>query len=48
MEDTQWPEISRFDPVMLVIGIKPGEVCEIIRPNKSSIVEKYYRLCANN
>jgi DNA-directed RNA polymerase subunit H (RpoH/RPB5) len=48
MEDTQWPEISRFDPVMLVIGIKPGEVCEIIRPNKSSIVEKYYRLCTNN
>jgi len=48
MEDSQWPEISRFDPVMLVIGIKPGEICEIIRPNKSSIVEKYYRLCTNN
>jgi len=48
MEDSQWPEISRFDPVMLVIGIKPGEICEIIRPNKCSIVEKYYRICTNN
>jgi DNA-directed RNA polymerase subunit H (RpoH/RPB5) len=48
MENSQWPEISRFDPVMLVIGIKPGEICEIIRPNKCSIVEKYYRICTNN
>jgi len=48
MEDNQWPEISRFDPVMLVIGIKPGEICEIIRPNKCSIIEKYYRICTNN
>ena len=48
MEDSQWPEISRFDPVMLVIGIKPGEICEITRPNKCSIVEKYYRICTNN
>jgi DNA-directed RNA polymerase subunit H (RpoH/RPB5) len=48
MEDSQWPEISRFDPVMVVIGIKPGEICEIIRPNKCSIVEKYYRICTNN
>ena len=48
MENSQWPEISRFDPVMIVIGIKPGEICEIIRPNKCSIVEKYYRICTNN
>ena len=48
MDNTQWPEISRFDPVMMVIGIRPGEICEIIRPNKCSIVEKYYRMCMNN
>lgn len=48
MENSQWPEISRFDPVMLVIGIKPGEICEIIRPNKCSITENYYRICTNN
>ena len=48
MDNTQWPEISRFDPVMMVIGIRPGEICEITRPNKCSIVEKYYRMCMNN
>ena len=48
MDNTQWPEISRFDPVMMVLGIRPGEICEIIRPNKCSIVEKYYRMCMNN
>ena len=48
MDNTQWPEISIFDPVMMVIGIRPGEICEIIRPNKCSIVEKYYRMCMNN
>jgi DNA-directed RNA polymerase subunit H (RpoH/RPB5) len=48
MDNTQWPEISRFDPVMMVLGIRPGEICEITRPNKCSIVEKYYRMCMNN
>lgn len=48
MEESQWPEISRFDPVILAIGMRPGEICEIIRPNKCSIFEKYYRLCLNN
>lgn len=43
--DEQFPEISRFDPVAQVIGIRPGEVCEIIRPSKTSIVSKYYRIC---
>jgi DNA-directed RNA polymerase subunit H (RpoH/RPB5) len=41
----QFPEISRFDPVSQVIGIKPGQVCEIDRPSKTSIISKYYRLC---
>jgi len=48
MEESQWPEISRFDPVILAIGMRPGEICEIIRPNKCSIYEKYYRMCLNN
>lgn len=43
--DEKFPEISRFDPVAQVIGIRPGEVCEIIRPSKTSIVSKYYRIC---
>lgn len=45
MDDTQFPDISRFDPVAQVIGIRPGEVCEIVRPSKTSIVAKYYRIC---
>lgn len=45
MDDGQFPEISRFDPVAQVIGIRPGQVCEIIRPSKSAIRSNYYRIC---
>lgn len=44
-EDSQFPEISRFDPVAMAIGLRPGDLCEIIRPSKTSIESKYYRLC---
>lgn len=42
---TQLPEISRFDPVAQVIGIRPGQVCEIIRSSKTAVSTKYYRVC---
>ena len=45
INDSQLPEISRFDPVAKVLGMRPDSVCEINRPNKSAIVSKYYRLC---
>lgn len=45
INDTQFPEISRFDPVAQIIGIRPGQVCEIIRPSKTSIQGNYYRIC---
>ena len=45
LEDTQFPDISRFDPVAQVIGIRPGQVCEIIRPSKTAIKGFYYRIC---
>jgi DNA-directed RNA polymerase subunit H len=45
INDKQFPEISRFDPVAQVIGIRPGEVCEIIRPSKIALTEPYYRIC---
>jgi len=45
MSDTQFPDISRFDPVAQVIGIRPGQVCEIIRPSKTAIKGYYYRIC---
>ena len=43
--DAQIPEISRFDPVSLAIGIRPGQVCKIIRPSKTAITSNFYRLC---
>ena len=42
---TQFPDISRFDPVARVIGLRPGQVCHIIRPSKISITSDYYRVC---
>ena len=42
---TNLPDISRFDPVALAIGMRPGEVCKIIRPSKTSVTGEYYRIC---
>ena len=39
------PEISRFDPVSIAIGLRPNELCEITRPSTSSITSMYYRIC---
>ena len=41
----QFPDISRFDPVARAIGLRPGEVCKIIRPSKTAITTNYYRIC---
>jgi len=41
----QFPNISRFDPVARAICIRPGQVCKIIRPSKTSIESIYYRFC---
>jgi DNA-directed RNA polymerase subunit H (RpoH/RPB5) len=46
MTDEHFPDISRFDPVAQAIGIRPGEVCEIIRPSKTAISAPYYRICS--
>ena len=43
--DSELPEISRFDPVAKAIGIRPKEVCEILRPSKTSVITKFYSLC---
>ena len=44
-ENEQLPTISRFDPVAVAIGMRPGQLCEIIRPSKTAIQTKYYRFC---
>jgi DNA-directed RNA polymerase subunit H (RpoH/RPB5) len=43
--DSDLPEISRFDPVAQAICIRPGQICEIIRPSKTAITSYYYRIC---
>ena len=45
LEDTQYPEISRFDPVAIAIGLRPSEVVEITRSSPTALTTKYYRLC---
>ena len=44
--DSQLPDISRFSPVAQAIGIRPGELCEIIRPSKTAVSAPFYRLCS--
>ena len=44
-KNSEIPEISRFDPVAIAIGLRPNQVCEIIRPSTSSITSMYYRIC---
>ena len=45
LDKAQFPDISRFDPVARVIGLRPGQVCKIIRPSKTAIETNYYRIC---
>lgn len=44
-DKTQLPEISRFDPQSLVIGLRPGQVCHFIRKSSTSMFCDYYRVC---
>jgi DNA-directed RNA polymerase subunit H (RpoH/RPB5) len=41
----QLPSISRYDPVALAIGLRPGQICKITRPSKTSVTSLYYRYC---
>lgn len=45
--NSEFPDISRFEPVARTIGIRPGQVCEITRSSETSVTSKYYRLCHN-
>jgi DNA-directed RNA polymerase subunit H (RpoH/RPB5) len=44
-DTNQFPDISRFDPVSRAIGLRPGQVCHIIRPSETSVTTDYYRIC---
>jgi len=45
--ESQWPEISRFDPAALAIGLRPGQVTEIMRKSPTALETIYYRLCVS-
>ena len=45
-DNANFPAISRFDPVSQVLGLRPGELCEITRSSKTAITSKHYRLCS--
>lgn len=42
---TQLPEISRFDPVAALLGMRPADICRIDRSSKTAMHSKYYRVC---
>lgn len=42
---SQLPEISRFDPQALAIGLRPGEVIRILRKSNTAMFYNYYRVC---
>ena len=45
-DDTQLPDISRFGPVALAIGMRPGDICRIERPSKTSLNRCFYGICS--
>jgi len=45
--DKELPDISRFSSVAMAIGIRPGEICKITRPSKTSINTYFYRICSS-
>ncbi len=44
-DDSQFPEISMFDPVGKAMLLRPGEVCKILRYDKISFQNEFYRIC---
>lgn len=44
-DKSQLPEISRFDPQALVIGLRPGDICLIERASITALKTNYYRVC---
>jgi len=44
-QNSEFPEISRFDPVAVAIGLRPGELCQITRSSPTAVQSQYYRIC---
>ena len=41
----QLPEIRRFDPVAVALGLRPGAICQIKRGSKAALSANNYRVC---
>lgn len=41
----QLPQIGRFDPLALILCLRPGQIIEITRESMTSIFTKFYRVC---
>jgi len=44
-DNSQIPEISRFDPQALVMCMRPGQICKIKRDSTVAMDYHYYRAC---
>jgi len=42
---SQLPEISRFDPQALAVGLRPNQVCHFKRKSPTAMYYEYYRVC---
>jgi DNA-directed RNA polymerase subunit H (RpoH/RPB5) len=47
VNETQIPEISRFDPVARALCLRPKQICKITRFDKISYKNDYYRICVS-
>lgn len=45
IDENQFPEIDRLDPVAQAIGLKPGQICKIYRKSPTAVHSIYYRMC---
>lgn len=46
LNDRELPDISRFSNIAMAIGLRPGQICKIIRPSKTAITTDFYRICS--
>ena len=44
-DNSQIPEISRFDPQALAVALRPGDICKFTRDSPTALETEYYRVC---
>ena len=45
-DNKQIPDISRFSPVAQALGMRPSQICKILRPSRTAINSEFYRICS--